>query len=304
LPAQSLKYMPVPPPILERGFYCTMPSKLTNEEYDKKLAKFGKACRLETYVNQHTRILHRCLIHGDEWLAIPGDLALGHGMKCCGKVLNNNAKAAYDSKLAAIGLVERIDPYISRRVAIKHRCLRHGKLFSQEPRRALEGRIPPCCGGMWRGSLYAMLMEPSRWGLDSYSIVYLFRLARFPDHVKIGISSNIKLRADEEYGDFVCYWNARSRFYAFLVEQASLRDVSLEVACPSELADSKWAGNTEVRRAESNRAIQIIQFYFDALEMLGPYQFILDYLNPTDTEQELCLQHLAESTNEVHPLLQ
>jgi hypothetical protein len=271
-----------------------MASRLTNEEYDKKLAKFGKACRLEPYVNQHTRILHRCLIHGEEWLAIPGDLALGHGMKCCGKVLNNDAKAAYDSKLAAIGLAERVDPYISRRAAIRHRCLRHGKLFSQEPRRALEGRIPPCCGGMWRGSLYAMLMEPTRWGLNSYSIVYLFRLARFPGYVKIGISSNIKLRADEEYGDFVCYWNTQSRFHAFLVEQASLRDVSLESACPLELADNKWAGNTEVRKTDSNQAIQIIQFYFDALDKLGPYQFILDYLSPNEMERNLCEKALAE----------
>jgi hypothetical protein len=142
-----------------------------------------------------------------------------------------------------------------------------------------------------------MLMEPSRWGLNSYSIVYLFRLARFPDHVKIGISSNIKLRADEEYGDFVCYWNTRSRFHAFLVEQASLRDVSLNVSCPLELVDSKWAGSTEVRKAKSNQAIQIIQFYFDALDSLGIYQFILDYLSPTDIEKELCLQRLAESAD-------
>jgi hypothetical protein len=139
-----------------------------------------------------------------------------------------------------------------------------------------------------------MLMEPSRWGLESYSIVYLFRLARFPDYVKIGISSNVKLRADEEYGDFVCYWNTGNRFHAFLVEQASLRDVSLESACPLELTDSKWAGNTEVRKTESNQAIQIIQFYFDALDKLGPYQFILDYLSPNEMERNLCEKALAE----------
>lgn len=272
-----------------------MPPKLTNEEYDEKLAKFGKACRLEPYVNQHTRILHRCLIHGEEGLAIPGDLALGHGIKCCGND-GRKARAAsvYDKRIAKIGLCKRIDPYQTRRLAIKHQCLLHHRIFLQEPRRALEGRIPPCCGGMWRGSLYSMLMEPKRWGLDSHSIVYLFRLARFPDYVKIGISANIKTRADEEYGDFVCYWATRSRFHAFLVEQASLRDISLEAACPSDLADSRWAGSTEVRRADSGNAIQVIQFYFDEVDRLGPYQFILEYLGPNEAERDLCEKGLAE----------
>lgn len=278
----------------ERFFCIAVPLRLTNEEYDKKLSEFGKACRLEPYINQRARIMHRCLVHNEEWLAIPGDLARGHGLKCCGRALHDKAKSEYDLKLASIGLVERVDPYINRRAAIRHRCLQHGKIFLQEPRRAIEGRIPPCCGGMWRGSLYAMLMEPSRWGLDSYSIVYLFRLARFPDYVKIGISANIKARVDAEYGDFVCYWTTQNRLYAFLVEQASLRDMSLEVACPLELADNKWGGNTEVRRSTSDLAIRTIQFYFDALNELGPYQFILNYLSPNEIERNLCEKALAE----------
>ena len=273
-----------------------MPSKSKEANYDDRLALIGKAERVGPYIDQRTPTLHRCLRHGEIHKSRPNDLLMGHGMHCCGNGGSRaNAASLYDERLAKIGLCERVEPYQTRRIAIQHKCLRHGKLFLQEPRRALEGRIPPCCGGMWRGSLYAMLMEPSRWGLNSYSIVYLFRLARFPDHVKIGISSNIKLRADEEYGDFVCYWNTQSRFHAFLVEQASLRDLSLKVACPSELADNKWAGSTEVRKAKSDQTIQVIQFYFDALDKLGPYQFILDYLNPTDIEKELCLQRLAES---------
>jgi hypothetical protein len=276
-----------------------MPAKLTEAHYDARLALIGKVERVGPYVGQQKTTLHRCLLHGEIYKSRPYDLLKGHGLYCCGNgASRTKAASLYDERLAKIGLCERVEPYQTRRIAIQHKCLRHGKLFLQEPRRALEGRIPPCCGGMWRGSLYAMLMEPSRWGLNSYSIVYLFRLARFPDYVKIGISSNIKLRADEEYGDFVCYWNTQSRFHAFLAEQATLRDALLEVACPWELADSKWAGSTEVRKAESSQAIQIIQFYFDALDRLGPYQFILDYLKPTDTEKELCLQRLAESTAE------
>lgn len=272
-----------------------MPSKLEDKDYDARLARIGKVVRLDPYVRQTEPILHRCLIHGEIHKSCPSDLLAGHGLQCCGNG-GSRAKAAslYDERLTKIGLCQRVEPYQTRRKAIQHKCLRHGKLFLQEPRRALEGRIPPCCGGMWRGSLYSMLMEPKRWGLDSHSIIYLFRLARFPDYIKVGISANIKTRADEEYGDFVCYWPSCSRFHAFLVEQASLRDVSLEVGCPSNLADNKWAGSTEVRRADSNCAIKVIQFYCDQIEKLGPYQFILDYLGPNDAERSLCQKALAE----------
>ena len=266
-----------------------MPSKLKEEDYDARLAQIGRAVRVDPYVGQTKPTLHRCLIHGEIHKSRPGDLLNGHGLHCCGNGGSRDSAASlYDERLAKIALCQRVEPYQTRRIAIQHKCLRHGKLFLQEPRRALEGRIPPCCGGMWRGSLYAMLMEPSRWGLDSYSIVYLFRLARFPDYVKIGISANIKTRTDEEYGDFVCHWNTRSRFYAFLVEQASLRDVLLESSCPSDLANTRWSGNTEVRRTDSNQAIKVIQFYFDEINELGPYQFILNYLSPNDAERDLC----------------
>jgi hypothetical protein len=272
-----------------------MPIKLKDKDYDARLAQIGKAVRLDPYIGQKTPIRHSCLIHGEIHESRPSDLLNGHGLQCCGNG-GSRAKAAslYDERLTKIGLCQRVEPYQTRRVAIQHKCLRHCKLFLQEPRRALEGRIPPCCGGMWRGSLYSMLMEPKRWGLNSHSIVYLFRLARFPDYVKIGISANIKTRADEEYGDFVCYWSTCSRFHAFLIEQASLRDASLEVACPSNLLENKWAGSTEVRKTGSNNAIKIIQFYCDELDKLGPYQFILDYLGPNDAERSLCQEALAE----------
>jgi hypothetical protein len=274
-----------------------VPAKVKEIEYDRKLAVIGKVQRVEPYMGSVVPILHRCLAHGETHRARPGDLLNGHGIHCCGNG-GSNARAAsvYDERLAKIGLCERMEPYQTRRKAIKHRCLRHGRIFLQEPRRSLAGRIPPCCGGMWRGSLYSMLMEPKRWGLDTFSVVYLFRLARFPGYVKIGITSSIKTRMDEEYGDFVCYWSAPSRFHAFLVEQATLSDASLDIACPPELATNKWAGSTEVRKSSSEQAINVIDFYRNELEEAGPHQFILDYLRPNEAERKLCEDALVSST--------
>jgi hypothetical protein len=270
-----------------------MPAKFKESDYDAKLALIGRVERVGPYINQKKPIPHRCLLHGEIYNSRPSDLLQGHGLYCCGNGgMRSNAASLYDERLAKIGLCQRVEPYQTRRVAIQHKCLRHGRLFLQEPRRALEGRIPPCCGGMWRGSLYAMLLEPNRWGLNSRSLVYLFGLAQFKDYIKIGISANIKTRIDREYGDFVGYWYMPSRFHAFLVEQAALSDSLLINECPDDLRKSSWSGWTEVRRATSDQAVKVIQFYVDKLESIGCYQFILDYLNPSPDEIELCVRAL------------
>jgi hypothetical protein len=128
----------------------------------------------------------------------------------------------------------------------------------------------------------------------SHSVVYLFQLARFKEYVKIGISVNIALRADTEYGDFICYWKAQNRFHAFLVEQAVLSDPSLVSECPVELSDRHWPGYTEIRKAQSDIAVKVVQFYHDQLDSIGVYRFILAYLNPTEAERQLCEQKLDD----------
>jgi hypothetical protein len=269
-----------------------MPARLSEEEYDRRISEFGKAKRVASYINCTTPIDHLCLIHGETWPARPGDIMTGHGMKCCGRQSHDKAKAVYENKLAQIGLCEAIEPYVTRRVPILHRCLRHGKTFLMAPKRSLEARVPPCCGGMWRGSLYSMLLEPKRWGLNSKSVVYAFKLAKFPDYIKIGISANIKNRINEEYGDFIAYWHMQSRFQAFLVEQAALIDSSLHAECPEILKEESWAGWTEVRKSNNSSVVKVIQFYVDALTEQGEHRFILNYLKPSDAERELCLDAL------------
>lgn len=271
-----------------------MPKKLSHDQYDSRIAIHGKAKRVGEYINSQTPILHRCLEHNEEWLARPGDILNGHGIACCGRVNHDKAKSSYDTRLAAIGMLQRVDEYVSRRKAIRHKCIKHGKIFFMEPRRALEGRNPPCCTGMWRKSLYSMLLNDKLLEIKSHSVVYLYRLSRFNEYVKIGISANLSLRADAEYGDFICYWKTESRFHAFLIEQAVLADTSLEMSCPSELSELHWPGYTEVRKAESESAIKVIQFYHDELESIGIHRFVLSYLDPTDAEKELCQRKLDE----------
>ena len=60
--------------------------RLTDEEYKQRIFKlYGNDITvLEPYVNQRTKILHRCNIHNYEWKARTRQMAEGHnGCKYC-----------------------------------------------------------------------------------------------------------------------------------------------------------------------------------------------------------------------------
>lgn len=270
-----------------------MPKRLTQEEYESRLAVFGKAVCLESYQGNNVKIKHKCLIHEEIHLAIPGDLLNGHGMSCCSLNHSNRvaAKARYDERLKKIGIATRIEEYQSRRKPILHRCIIHGTKFLQEPRRALEGRLPPCCSKLSRGSIYHMLLAPERWSKHAPCNVYIFSMARFKGLVKIGIAIKLGQRSsDPEYGDFVSCWQRDNRFEAYLIEQAVLQDQSLEAYAPDVLRETPWAGWTEIRKCSNPEAVKVVQFYVDKMNDLGVHRFILEFMDPSRAEADLCLE--------------
>jgi hypothetical protein len=279
-------------------FSRKVPTALTHQEYERRLAVHKKAVCLEPYKNGTTKILHRCLIHGEIHLAIPRDVASGHGLACCGPQENRlNAKAQYDEKLSKIGLAIRIEEYYSRRTPILHRCIVHGKEYLQEPRRALEGRPPPCCSRLSSGSIYYMLLAPERWNKFVPCCVYIFSMARFKGLVKIGMAIKVKQRSeDSEYGDFISSWQRGNRFEAYLIEQAILKEPSLKSSAPEELKRGHWPGWTEIREATNPEAVKVAQYYVDEMDNLGVYRFILKYMNPDRVETDLCLAALEKSS--------
>jgi hypothetical protein len=118
--------------------------------------------------------------------------------------------------------------------------------------------------------------------------VYLHELSNYPRFLKLGISNQLHRRSlDPEYGDFITSWHTNSRLEAYCVEQAALRDVLIRRSCPDDLRTQNWPGYTEVISCSEDTAIDVIQFYWDEVDRLGPYQFALDYLNPTEEERQL-----------------
>lgn len=101
-------------------------------------------------------------------------------------------------------------------------------------------------------------------------------------------------RKDSEYGDTVKCWKFSSRLEAYVVEQACLRDKSLERRPPAPLKKKRWRGYSEILRSSEGQILTTVQHYVDKLEELGPYRFALEYLSPTPAERALCVKRLEE----------
>ena len=130
-------------------------TKISNAaaRYDCKLAKIGRLVRKAIYVGVHNPILHQCLQHGEEHLCLPSNALKGQGLKCCKRVSdqrrasrrNAAAAARYDAKLAKIGRLIALMPYINNSTPILHRCLMHGEERLCSPHNALSGKGLKCC---------------------------------------------------------------------------------------------------------------------------------------------------------------
>lgn len=124
-----------------------MGKRLTEEEYDKRIAVHGLAVRIETFRGTKNKILHKCLKHGEEHLAAPGHVLRGYGLYCCRRCLpgNSGAKEKYDREVAIHGKVKRLGDYMGNHKRILHTCLIHNEDYYDLPSNLRKGGVLPCC---------------------------------------------------------------------------------------------------------------------------------------------------------------
>lgn len=124
-----------------------MGKRLTEEEYDKRIAAHGLAVRIEPFKGTKRKILHRCLKHGEEHLSLPGHILNGHGMSCCRRCLKGNSgvEEKYDKEIARHGKVKRLGNYLGNSKKILHLCLIHNKDYYAFPSDLRKGGVLPCC---------------------------------------------------------------------------------------------------------------------------------------------------------------
>jgi hypothetical protein len=261
----------------------------SKESYKEKIELIGKVKPLEDYVDVNTPIKHRCLTHGYECYAKPSYVLSGGGLTCCGSVGRRwSCKENYVEKVNKIGKVEVLGEYINNSTAILHRCKKHNYMALVTPASILRGKSLLCCKHKTESLLSIIKKNDNR-----ETVVYSHSMANYPEYIKLGISCQIEHRSrDPEYGDMISYWYTSNRLEAYCIEQACLRDIQIHKGYPEGLENPYWPGLSEIVTNEENLAIDVVQYYVDKLEELGPYQFILDFLSPSKKEKEICLEKL------------
>lgn len=124
---------------------------ITNDDYIKRVKEINKnIIPIDKYVNNATKISHKCLIDGYIWKTRPSDILVGHGCpKCAG--VKRRTHDEYVEELKSINPnIEVLEPYINKGTAIRHRCLVDGYEWHPIPNNLLRGAKCPRCSKVER----------------------------------------------------------------------------------------------------------------------------------------------------------
>lgn len=122
-----------------------MSKKKTHEEYVKELAiKNPDIDVIENYIDNETKILHRCKIHNIEWMIKPANALRGKGCQLC-KIdkIKVNKKKQYEQYITELSVInpdiDIIGLYINANTPVMHRCKKHNIEWMIRPADALRG---------------------------------------------------------------------------------------------------------------------------------------------------------------------
>ena len=126
-----------------------MPKKITNEEYVERVRNINPNIKvLGEYINNRTKILHKCKIDGYEWYATPSSILSGYGCPKCG----GNVKKTQDEYIQEVFSInpniEVLGKYDGMNVKILHKCRIDGYEWYAYPNHILRGSGCPKCLGL------------------------------------------------------------------------------------------------------------------------------------------------------------
>ena len=116
----------------------------THEEYVAELAIKNPTVEVvDKYINAKTKIAHRCLIDGHEWMAKPNNILNGKSCpKCAGNILKTHEEYVEEVKVINPD-IQVIAKYINARTSILHKCIKHNIEWMAYPYDILNGT--GCC---------------------------------------------------------------------------------------------------------------------------------------------------------------
>ena len=123
----------------------------THDIYVEEVAKINPSIEvIETYINTHTKILHRCKACGHEWYVEPSHILIGNGCPVCAKISmaikERKSHEEYVNEVFIINPnIEVVEEYINAKTPILHRCRIDGYEWYAIPSNILNGRGCPKC---------------------------------------------------------------------------------------------------------------------------------------------------------------
>lgn len=128
-----------------------MSKKKTHEQYVAEVAVINPNIEvISKYVNNKTKILHRCKTDGFEWCVKPNHILGGSGCPVCGSMSSANKRRKtheqYVKEIEKINHdIEVVGEYIDDTTKILHRCKLDGYEWMAKPNNILHGKGCPRC---------------------------------------------------------------------------------------------------------------------------------------------------------------
>lgn len=128
-----------------------MRRKKTHEEYVAQVAEINPNIEvISKYINNSTKILHKCKIDGHEWLVTPGHILGGRSCPICGR--RSSAEVRSKGHLKYVEQVANINNnimvigiYVNNYTSILHECKIDGYQWLALPSNILKGKGCPEC---------------------------------------------------------------------------------------------------------------------------------------------------------------
>lgn len=137
------------PATILQGHGCPMCHggiKQTHEQYVEKLStKNPSIIVLGQYVNSSTKIMHKCLIDGHEWLVTPNNILNGKGCPLCSGTMRKTHEQYIEELKIKNSSIVAVGQYINNATKITHRCLIHNYEWEISPQHVLAGYGCPMC---------------------------------------------------------------------------------------------------------------------------------------------------------------
>lgn len=160
------------------GKGCPKCSKIsqtkTHEQYEKEVSEDYQV--LQPYINSYTKILHKHLVCGHEWIITPNHILSGQGCPECGGT-RKKTHEEYEKELSSTEY-EVLEPYTTNAAKILHKHIICGHEWLVSPNSILSGKGCPECAS------------------KNSNIVYILNFPEL-DLYKVGITNNLARRVTQ-----------------------------------------------------------------------------------------------------------